>query len=218
MIIGFCGLAGAGKDTTANFIQELYPNKFERLAFADILKDIVSIAFGWDRKLLQGDTEESRKFREIKDDFWDITPRLALQKVGTECFRNIIDNNFWVKALQKKILDNPTKNYLITDVRFPNEVAVIKLLGGQVWRVQRSPNNPEWWEIATKANGYGCLNEQEQETAQSMMKNLYSHVHTSEWALAGFHDIDKIVENYGTLDDLKSLVNKYHLKFQNSLL
>ena len=41
--------------------------------------------FGWDREMLEGDTEESRDWREKVDPYWStetgnpITPRLILQ-------------------------------------------------------------------------------------------------------------------------------------------
>jgi hypothetical protein len=40
------------------------------MSFACSLKDTASVMFGWDRDLLEGDTVESRKFREQKDEFW----------------------------------------------------------------------------------------------------------------------------------------------------
>ena len=90
MIIGLCGRAGSGKDTIADFLVNEY--NFTKLSFGKILKDVVSIIFGWDRKLLEGDTIESR---EKEDKWWSdnlkikITPKIFLRnykKIDLEKF------------------------------------------------------------------------------------------------------------------------------------
>ena len=47
MIIGVCGLIGAGKDTIADYLVNIH--QFRRESFANTLKDAVSSEFGWDR-------------------------------------------------------------------------------------------------------------------------------------------------------------------------
>ena len=85
MIIGIIGFAGSGKGTVGDMLVRDY--SFAKLSFADSLKDAVSAIFGWDRSLLEGDTEESRKFREAKDEWWSsrlgyhVTPRNIMQKM-----------------------------------------------------------------------------------------------------------------------------------------
>ena len=55
--------------------------------------------FDWPIDMLQGRTEESRAWREVVDEEWseilgyEITPRMALQKIGTECCRNVFGEN-----------------------------------------------------------------------------------------------------------------------------
>ena len=156
-IIGFSGLAGSGKDTAADtLIKNSY--KFRKISFGDAVKDVASVSFGWDRELLQGDTVESRQFREAKDEFWsealgkEFTPRLALQLIATECFRNTIDNDFWVYVVKHRLSNSDYDGtYLITDVRFPNEVKMIHDLGGIVYRVKRG-KLPAWYIDAQKYN------------------------------------------------------------------
>jgi hypothetical protein len=83
------------------------------------------------------------------------TPRLLLQLLGTDCGRDIIHTNIWVNSLMSeyKILyyfetgnnDEECKasrtpihpNWIITDLRFPNELQAIKDRGGITIRVQR---------------------------------------------------------------------------------
>jgi hypothetical protein len=88
------------------------------------------------------------------------TPRLLLQLMGTECGRQILHPNIWVNALfadyktianfklrNYKLLNNlktsendvtqEYPNWIITDVRFPNEAQAIKDRGGIVIRLER---------------------------------------------------------------------------------
>ena len=46
-------------------------------------------------------------------------------------------DGIWVSMVKKKILDNPDTNWIIPDVRFPNEVKMIKEICGddeQKWK------------------------------------------------------------------------------------
>jgi len=148
MIIGICGLIGSGKGTVADILVDYHD--FQKISFADKLKDGVAQVFGWDRAMLEGDTDRSRLWREKVDKFWsketgrEITPRLVLQLFGTECMRNGFDKNIWVLLVKKHMLDNPHVNYVIPDVRFPNELSMIKELGGETWQVRRG-ELPSWF-------------------------------------------------------------------------
>ena len=190
MIIGICGLIGSGKDTVA---QTLIDNhQFVKTSFADKLKDAVAAMFNWDRELLDGKTDKSRDWREQKDEFWtketgrEITPRLVLQEFGTECMRNGFFDGIWVSLTKQQLIQNPDTNFVITDVRFPNEAKMILETGGQVWRVKRGLD-PMWVRV------YQDIGVEPKD------------VHPSEWAWANTH-FDVIIENNGTLEELKSQV------------
>ena len=108
-LIGIMGLKGHGKDTVAKML----PVEWKRMAFADTLKDITAILFGWDRDLIEGDSEYSRKWREEVNEYWakelgnkNFTPRMALQVLGTDVFRNNFDRDIWVKVLKRKIINS----------------------------------------------------------------------------------------------------------------
>ena len=148
MIIGICGLIGSGKGTVADILVENH--NFEKLSFADKLKDGVASVFDWDRDMLEGDTDRSRIWREKQDEFWSnetgtaITPRLVLQLFGTDCMRNGFYDGIWVSLVKKQILENPDTNWVIPDVRFPNEVKMIQSVQGEVWQVRRG-DLPVWF-------------------------------------------------------------------------
>ena len=140
MIIGICGLIGSGKGSVADILVE--EHNFKKISFADKLKDGVASVFNWDRQMLEGDTNDSRKWREEKDDFWSketgetITPRLVLQLFGTDCMRSGFFDGIWVSLVKKHLLENPNANYVIPDVRFENEAKMIHALNGHVWQVR----------------------------------------------------------------------------------
>jgi hypothetical protein len=190
LIIGICGLIGSGKGTVADVLVE--EHKFEKISFADKLKDAVSILFDWPRDMLEGETPDSRFWREQEDKFWteetgrSVTPRLVLQEFGTDCMRNGFYDGVWVSFVKKKIIDNPDQNFVIPDVRFENEVEVIKGMGGKVWCVKRVPD-PLWFR-------------QYQDLGLEP-----TDVHPSEWRWANAQ-FDFNIYNEGTIDDLKSQV------------
>lgn len=202
-IIGITGLKGSGKDTIGDIICKNFD--FQKVAFADKLKDIVSVLFDWDRKMLSGFTPEDRAIREQPDEFWskkfekEFTPRMALQKIGTEVMRNNLDKSIWVYCLERKLI-NENSNFVITDVRFRNEIEMIKRLGGTIIRVERG-ERPEWWNLAGEFNTLN-LNDYNGKFL------LLMKVHNSE---RDWIDIDKpvkIFENNGTIEDLeKEVVN-----------
>jgi len=190
MIIGICGLIGSGKGTVSDHLVNTYG--FEKISFADKLKDAVSELFGWDRQLLEGDSSDSREWREIEDPFWTsetgriITPRLVLQEFGTDCMRNGFYDGIWVSMVKQKIINNPNTEFVIPDVRFRNEQNVIRELGGEVWQVKRGAD-PEWF------SEYQQLGVEPKE------------VHPSEWAWANTK-FTHIVDNNDTIDKLRSQV------------
>lgn len=162
MIIGLCGEQGSGKNTIGNILVERYG--FHQMAFADALKDIVAIMFGWKRELLEGDTEESRIWREEVDEWWSsrlgivkFTPRTALQMVGTNAMRDGFHPDIWIALIERRLSEY--KNVVITDVRFSNEMRMIRKHGGYIIRIERGDNTSpihkselEWRQMGVQYN------------------------------------------------------------------
>jgi hypothetical protein len=200
MIIGFVGLIGSGKDTAADYLVNFHG--FRRDSFAGTLKDAVSVVFGWDRTLLEGRTKESREWREKQDNWWTnrlgivITPRWVLQNWGTDVCRKAFHDDIWIASLENK-LRTSTDDIVISDVRFPNEITAIHRAGGIVVRVQRG-EEPEWFEAALSYNRgeHGNMT-----WAISRAKLDKMKIHASEYSWVG-GNIDKVVTNNGTIDDL----------------
>ena len=196
MIIGICGLIGSGKGSVGDILVE---QGYTKVSFADKLKDGVATIFGYDRSMLEGDTDESRSWREQPDEFWSketgrtITPRIVLQEFGTDCMRNGYYDGVWVSLLKQQILDNPG-DYVIPDVRFRNEQDMIRELSGQIWRVQRG-DVPEWYGCAMLDN-----------TTGGNLMEAYD-IHSSEYKWIDLSNkFDTTIYNNNTLDQLKQLV------------
>ena len=183
-IIGLCGPIGSGKDTIADILLSEYDFS-NRDSFAKSLKDVLSVAFGWDRDDLEGLTPASRLWRETTDEWWSnrldqtITPRKMMQLWGTECIRMNFHNEFWLATVEKRInnifAQNPNAKIVISDVRFPIEAECIKKLGGSIIKIIRSN------VISSTSN------------------------HSSETSLNDIEP-DFIIYNYGTIEDLKTIL------------
>lgn len=207
MIIGICGLIGSGKDTIADYLQNIH--QFRRESFAHTLKDAVAAVFGWDRELLEGRTKQSREWRETVDPWWaerlampNLTPRYVLQYWGTEVFRKGFHDDLWIAALENK-LRNSSDDIVITDCRFPNEISAIRDAGGVVIRVKRG-SDPEWFEAAIKVNR-GHKHNIEWRLSKTMLER--ARVHASETAWAGTAFDYEINNDADGLDPLFSQVN-----------
>jgi hypothetical protein len=209
-IIGLTGWIGAGKDTVADYLTQKYG--YQRASWAGTLKDAVSNIFGWDREMLEGITSEQRAQREVIDAWWaerlnipELSPRWVLQQWGTEVGRKSFHNDIWIASLENK-LRNSQHNIVISDCRFPNEINSIKNLGGEVWWVMRG-ELPEWFNTAYRQNTTSWDAQWLLEDTHQLMEQVYTQVHSSEWAWVGTK-FDAVLENNGTLDDLYKLVDQ----------
>lgn len=192
MIIGICGLIGAGKDTIADYLVNIH--QFRRESFANSLKDAVSSVFGWERELLEGRTKQSREWREQPDPWWTtrlgqtITPRQVLQFWGTEVCRRGYHDDIWIASLENKIR-NSRDDIVISDCRFPNEIKAIKDAGGIVVRVKRGPD-PAWFEMAEHVNA----GPQDYQWRLSKNELEKYKIHASETAWIGTK-FDAVIDN-----------------------
>jgi len=112
-LIGLSGFARAGKDEVARTLVE--EKGWTRIAFADPLKQIAK-ELGWD-----GTKDEAG--------------RRLLQSLGV-AVRDHLSPDAWVQAAEDDIerIQGPV---VITDVRFPNEVQMIRRRGGKMVRIMR---------------------------------------------------------------------------------
>lgn len=126
-IIGISGKYGAGKDTVAEIIRDLYP-EYVHERFSANVKKVTAI--------ITGTTEEEQYTREGKDTIpegMEHTIAYYQQKIGGG-IRELIDDEVWVRSVLNK-----KEKMVITDTRYKSEVRAIEARGGIVLRIER-PN------------------------------------------------------------------------------
>jgi hypothetical protein len=200
-IVALCGFSGVGKDSVAAIL--VRDHGFVRLSVASVLKDVVSVLFGWDRNLVEGATPESRAWRERTDEHWaralrmpGFTPRAALQRVGTDVMRRHFSEDIWLEAMLRR-LDTTQGDVVVSDARFLNEIDALVERGAQVWQVNRG--QPIWpLELGRRA----AAGEAE---AQADLARLM--VHPSEYGFLRFAP-DECIDNSGTLEELRLTVTR----------
>ena len=195
-------MIGSGKDTIADYLQNIH--QFRRESFASTLKDSVAAIFGWDRDMLEGRTRQSREWREQVDPWWaerlnmpNLTPRWVLQYWGTEVVRKGFHDNTWIASLENK-LRKSQDDIVISDCRFPNEIAAIRRAGGRVIRVRRG-DEPVWYGVAQAANSCPQPN-----SSTEILKELGIHASETAWVGTAF---DAVIDNNSTMDHLYSQIN-----------
>ena len=119
---------------------------YQKVTFADPIKETCRCIFGFDDEQLYG----TRK--EVIDTTWNITPRKAFQFVGTDLFRNHfgeccpdVGENIWVTVVRNKIRRElelyPTKKFVISDIRYQNELDCVKQLNGSIIKLTRESSH-----------------------------------------------------------------------------
>lgn len=144
MIIGIIGQKRSGKDTVANILTKDYG--FSKYAFADPIKEICKIIFGWE------DVDEDYD-KEKMEPIWGLSRRKALQLIGTDMFQfdlpkhsptfdHYVGRNLWAMRFEQwyeNICQNP--DVVVSDVRFQHEYDVLKRMNAKFIKVDRGTAN-----------------------------------------------------------------------------
>lgn len=193
-IIGLMGAKGSGKDTSASFlIQERgyrrtsFATELYRQAAAAYG---VSVEYLGDRTLVQtpnGPVEfkehpqDGLKLQRCTDPAFvqcvleelqatgitvetPLSPRVVMQLWGTEYRRKRGVDSYWLDIVGAELRENPEVNFVITDVRFPNEHAFVKAHCGYNWRVRNL--EVEQREAANRARNGSSAHPSETEAAK----------------------------------------------------
>jgi hypothetical protein len=147
-VIGLTGYAQAGKDTVGSILVE---RGYKRLSFADNVREAI-----WRLNPMV----PRRVFSDYNDDYdvwhtaqewvelwgWERVKvdlpemRRLLQVMGTEVGREMFGEESWVEMVARQVSQH--EKVVITDVRFPNEAAFVRSVGGRVIRIERLGNRP----------------------------------------------------------------------------
>ena len=171
-IIAICGSKRAGKDTLANIISNDLNVDFEHVKISQKLKTMCQTLFNFSDEQIETDLKEDI------DPKWNITPRKAMQFMGTEIMQYKIQDllgpgigrEFWINSLLESF-DRQSRNYVISDLRFHHEYRRIRQIGGIIVKI-----------------------------VDNDIVNIDNHISENEFQQ---FDVDFIVDNTGRKGDLK---------------
>jgi hypothetical protein len=127
-VLALCGYPRTGKDTIAEHL--VSEHGWVRVAFADPLRmalyglNPIVTYNGVNRRL--ADEVDENGWNWVKENCPEV--RGLLQRLGTEAGRNVHGKNCWLEIAQKLIQRAHVqgKKVVLTDMRFPNEVAFLR--------------------------------------------------------------------------------------------
>lgn len=142
------GVIGSGKDTAVKYLLENYV--VEGAKFAAPIKDIGMYLFGWNTNHSEGN------MKEVKDEFWGISPREFFQLFGTDImqkfmskrvkqFKKNTGRKIWAKILAKKY-EKGQLPIVVSDCRFPHELDTLRQFGYDVEVIKITRNKTPWYK------------------------------------------------------------------------
>jgi hypothetical protein len=210
-IVGFFGFKGAGKDSGA---QPLLDSGFTKMAFADSIKDMVSSIFVWERDLMEGNTVESRQWRETVDVWWseklgipNFTPRVAMTYLGTDIMRRYIHDDIWLNSLYRKMLLRGGDRIVLSDIRHRHEIKFATDIGtingkGPLFIHVKKGSLPNHWGVTSTPDFMYSL-----DLKRDYMEQNYPQIHPSEWEWNSFANSSAVtIENNSTIENLHNKV------------
>lgn len=123
-IVALAGYAGSGKTTASNYFID---RGYHVLSFATPIKTVLSLVYDVPLEHFINPELKAQPHINLNGK----TPRQAMQLIGTEGFRNLIDVYTWTKHLErsadKYMRQNPTcSGICIDDLRFDSEYEMLR--------------------------------------------------------------------------------------------
>lgn len=211
-LIGIGGLYAAGKDEVADHLVTRYG--YEKTWMSYPLHKWLEEQNPWFRLdkpiyAMEGWVYEPGEFHTYNEIVHQVgyvgakeqeEVRRALQKIGTNCGRRMIDWDVWVDAMKRQLtewIEQGKTKLIVTGIRYPNELEAITSLGGETLWVER----PE-----ARARHEQRLKEDSERVTQG----LEPLMHDSEVSLDST-DYAWIIDNDQDLDELKRRAEEWHV-------
>lgn len=140
MVIAITGKKRSGKNTASEYLRKNY--KFREYAFAQPIKTVSYLLFGWDAK-------KDEELKEVIDPYWGISRRQFWQWLGTDAmqldlckkypeFEKKTGRSIWVNIFNSRYEADKSINYAISDFRFPHEEEYLKSINAITIKVVRN--------------------------------------------------------------------------------
>jgi hypothetical protein len=137
-IIAFGHKAHVGKDLAAHYVLEYFQAEMKEpaivISFAEPIKAACELLFHLNEEQMNG------KLKEVKDEFWGLSPRQLFQQFGT-LIRQWIGDDAFVRIFLQKVYEaakNGTKHIINPDCRFPIEADVLQKLHARLVDIERN--------------------------------------------------------------------------------
>jgi len=187
MIVAITAPKGNGKDLTADYIVNKYG--YQKIAYADHLKEILRLVFNFSDQELHGTQEDKERINEE----YGISSRQAALAFGDfmrytlpsnfDKYKEKMGVNYFVNYVMKTI-EKTNKNYVISDIRFNNEITELrkKFPNKKILLIRLNRNTQGFNEITDKHHSENPNNINSEE-------------------------IDVIIENNGSIEELYSKID-----------
>jgi hypothetical protein len=221
---GIAGKKFHGKDTFAGFLSEVIPN-IEIHHYADYLKKTVCDIFNLSKEMVEDPSLKEIKFSiPINIDFYleslkkvyklpnikahaklANTPRELLQYIGTDYVREACPN-YWTEITASRLTN--IKNWVVSDLRFPDEIEKIKKLNGKTFYVIRlgyeTSEDTHASETAIKPEDCD-VTIGIQENDFSILRRLSNLIYRGKWDYVKAYHYPKILEGINKYKEGMSL-------------
>lgn len=142
-LIGITGKAGVSKDTLAEYLHIMFG--YHRYALVQPIKDALNERFGWTSEHWNDRAWKEAASVECGDGAAGrFSPRSWVQWLGTEVGRELHGEDCWIRLMNREwaSVRNRVDGMVVSDIRFDNEAAAIRDLGGVIICIERRAAQP----------------------------------------------------------------------------
>lgn len=147
--IGISGAEGSGKDAVCKYLQRILQEHWSIIKFADGVKKLLNDTYPDEWNTFLWETGD-RLYREGIMPSFNMSRRDVIRFVAENEKDKYNDKDVWVKDLFQHKNNNLSGKYLISDVRFFNEINAIREHNGIIIRIELPIDNKKTEHISER--------------------------------------------------------------------